>query len=106
MSNKEGGVIRYFSWLDTRKTGILTTNANKDFTKYDTYLRFLKLEASDALYIQHMGIHVYFVELGYSKSSVQRNQAAHFYLVEEMNHPTAIPSYPKPLLAGSTSFFY
>jgi len=69
-------------------------------------LRFLKLEASDGLYIQHMGIHVYFVELGYSKSSVQRNQAAHFYLVEEMNHPTAIPSYPKPLLAGSTSFFY
>ena len=64
MSNKEGGVKPYFSWLDTQKTGILTTNRNQDFIKYDTYLRFFKLEASDALHIQHMGIHVDFDILG------------------------------------------
>ena len=46
------------------KGGILTIERNIDFTKYDPYLRFLKCEASDALYIQHMGIHVSLDALG------------------------------------------
>ena len=63
--------------------GILTIEKNKDFTKYDPYLRFLKCEASDALYIQQMGIHVDFDSLGKSRSSVRKNTVAHFYSFEE-----------------------
>ena len=66
-----------------RVDGILTASMNMDFTEYDPYLRFLKCEASDALYIQQMGIHVDFDSLGKSKSSVRKNTVAHFYSVEE-----------------------
>ena len=74
-------VIRHTE--NRRVDGILTASMNIDFTEYDPYLRFLKCEASDALYIQDMGIHVSLDAFGKSRSSVQKNLVAHFYSVEE-----------------------
>ena len=86
--------------------GILTTRRNIFFTNYDPYLSAHELEANDALNIQHTSIDVDFDALGNSRSSVRTNPVAHFRLVKEKDFSTAIVFYPKPLLVGSTSFFY
>ena len=66
----------------------------------------LECEASDPLYIRHMGIHVDFDKLGMPPSSDQQNPISHFHSVKEKKNLSVILWYPKPLLPGSTSFFY
>ena len=63
-------------------------------------------EASDAFYIHQVGICVEFVALGKSPNIVRKNPIPHFHSVLEKKSLTLIDGYPKPLLAGSTSFFY
>ena len=66
----------------------------------------LECEASDPLYIRHMGINVDFDELGMPPSSDQQNPISHFHSVKGKKSSTVILWYSKPLLTGSTSFFY